>query len=107
MNSCAEISESGWHSTVSWHVPGPTTINSVRKPKLLPWLARSAGMPEQAVHALWNEALALAGADACQTGEPHRQAAAMQYLLLMLRHAGATPGGMTVEAGAALATICI
>jgi hypothetical protein len=105
MNSRAGMSESGWHGTVPWHLPGEGAINSVEKPKLLPWLARSAGMPEQAVHALWNEALALAGGDACQTGEPHQQAAAMQYLLLMLRRASAASGGMTVEAGAAFAAI--
>ena len=106
MNSRAETSESVRHATTSWRVSGEDVMNFVEKPKLLPWLARSAGMSEPAVHALWNEALVLAGVKSCSAGEPRRQAAAMQYLVLMLKRASATPGGMTVETGSAIAAIC-
>lgn len=106
MNSRAGMSESVQLGTTSWCVPEEDAMNFVEKPKLLPWLARAAGMSEPVVHALWNEALALAGVKSCSAGEPRRQAAAMQYLVLMLKRASATPGGMTVAAGLAHAAIC-
>jgi hypothetical protein len=103
MNCRAGLSESGRHGTASGCLTGKSTVNPFEKPKLLPWLARGAGMPEHAIHVLWNEALALAGVEGTQAGEPRRQAAAMQYVLLMLKSASGTPNCMAGEPESAFA----
>ena len=59
-------------------------MKTALKPKSLPWLARRAGLSDQAIDALWNKALAVAGMESGQAAEPRRQAVAMHYLLPML-----------------------
>ena len=53
-------------------------------PKLLPWLARRAGMPNEQVELLWLKALRRSAQAAPNSLEPVRMAAAMQDLLAML-----------------------
>ena len=103
MNYRAAMSElllrdaaSGWASTEN-------AMNAVQKPKLLPWLAYRAGLSEDAVGTLWNQALALAGVGHFEAIEPRRQVEAMQYLMLMLNRAGGMSACKTGRAGPALA----
>lgn len=56
-------------------------MNTIEKPKSLPWLARKAGMSDHLVETLWHKALASANA---QGVESRRMAEAMQHLLQML-----------------------
>lgn len=81
-------------------------MKTVQTPKSLPWLARRAGMPDHAVDALWNKALALAGVGNYQAAEPRRQAEAMQYLLLMLGRGDSAPAWAEGRSHAAFAAVC-
>ena len=87
-------STSGWASTEN-------ALKAVQKPKLLPWLAYRAGMSEDAVNTLWNQALA--GVGHSEAVEPRRPAEAMQYLMFMLNRAGGMFASKTGRAGPALA----
>ena len=68
-------------------------MNTVEKPKSLPWLARKAGVSDHLVETLWNKALMLAGAHA-QGVESGRMAEAMQHLLQMLDRSRLCAGSM-------------
>lgn len=81
-------------------------MNVVQKPKLLPWLARRAGMPDYVVDTLWKKALTLAGIESYQLAEPGRQAKAMHYLLLLLGRGESTPAVAAGRSHAALAAAC-
>lgn len=58
----------------------------MKSPKLLPWLARQAGLTEKDVELLWSSALRHAGLGRSQLTENQRLAAAMQELLARLAH---------------------
>ena len=81
-------------------------MNVVQTPKLLPWLARRAGMPDHVVDTLWNKALALAGVGNYQAAEPRRQAEAMHYLLLLLRRGDNAPAWAAGRSHAAFDAVC-
>ena len=56
----------------------------MKSPKLLPWLARQAGLTEKDVELLWSSALRQAGLSQPQLTANQRMAAAMQQLLTRL-----------------------
>jgi len=62
-------------------------------PKLLPWLARQAGMTEAHVEALWNKALRDSGTPGSSLTQAQRAALAMRELVAML-----VPGRSTGQA---------
>ena len=72
-------------------------MNTVEKPKSLPWLARKAGVSDHLVEMLWSKALVLAGANA-QGVESRRTAEAMQHLLQMLDRSRLSAGSMGAKA---------
>jgi hypothetical protein len=59
-------------------------MKQLQKPKLLPWLARKAGISDNRAEMLWNKALALAKSKKRQAVEGHYMAEAMQQMLALL-----------------------
>ena len=105
MNDRVVMSELSLRGAAFGRASTENAMKAVQKPKLLPWLAHRAGLPEHAVDVLWNQALALAGVGHFEAVEPRRQVEAMQYLMLMLmlNHAGGMSASKTGRAGPALA----
>ena len=103
MNGRAIMSELSLRGAASGRASTENAMNAVQKPKLLPWLAHRAGLPEHAVDVLWNQALALAGVGHFEAVEPRRQVEAMQYLMRMLNRAGGMSASKTGGAEPALA----
>lgn len=106
MNYRAGTPEPGRHGTASTRMPVENAMTTMEKPKVLPWLAHRAGMPEHVVHGLWKKALASAGVDGTQSGKAHRQATAMHHLLLMLNRASDAQGSRVAKAGPAAGAAC-
>jgi hypothetical protein len=59
-------------------------MKQLQKPKLLPWLARKAGISDDYAEMLWNKALVLARSKKRQVTEGHYMAEAMQQMLALL-----------------------
>jgi hypothetical protein len=59
-------------------------MKQLQKPKLLPWLARKAGISDDCAEMLWNKAVALARAKKRRAAEGHCMAEAMQQMLALL-----------------------
>ena len=103
MNGRVVMSELLLRGAASGWAAAENAMKAVQKPKLLPWLAHRAGLPEHVVDILWNQALALAGVGHFGAVEPRRQAEAMQYLMLMLNRANGMSACKTGRAGLVLA----
>jgi len=59
-------------------------MKQLQKPKLLPWLARKAGISEDCAETLWNKAVALARSRKKLVAEGQCMAEAMQQMLVLL-----------------------
>ena len=103
MNDRVVMSELSLRGAAFGRASTENAMKAVHKPKLLPWLAHRAGLPEHAVDVLWNQALALAGVGHFEAVEPRRQVEAMQYLMRMLNRAGGMSASKTGRAEPALA----